>query len=355
MTRDGRRLALWGAAVLLPLAVLAFLLASPAADRHWETTPRTSGSCSVPPHQRHARVRGQRRRSAASRRTSISDLARLHRQRRLSLLARARNPRGAARQERRLRARDPGRARHRRPARRALRTRAEGECLREGHRLGEHPALIARGPDGSVGSGFVAGGLAAGRPAPGRAARRLAGSPRCLRCAPVCGLGGRLLQALPPQATHFLLAVTIAFALLAEAMVVITWARNWQLSWWEWHVLMLSAFLVIAVTARPSGTRSASARSTSIRRSPRRVTQASSSRTWRATRRSPTGRRLATSRRCSMRTLSGCFRHSRGRAERCTSSSATRSWRSSTRRATSPTIRALPRRPRSICSTPRPR
>jgi adenylate cyclase len=45
-------------------------------------------------------------------------------------------------------------------------------------------------------------------------------------------------------------AVTFAFALLAEAMVVISWARNWHLSWWEWHVLMLLAFAVIAVTAR---------------------------------------------------------------------------------------------------------
>ena len=40
-----------------------------------------------------------------------------------------------------------------------------------------------------------------------------------------------------------------AFTLLAEAMVVIAWARNWQISWWEWHVLMLAAFVVIAVIA----------------------------------------------------------------------------------------------------------
>jgi class 3 adenylate cyclase len=45
-------------------------------------------------------------------------------------------------------------------------------------------------------------------------------------------------------------AVTFAFVLLAEAMIVIAWARNWQLSWWEWHVLMLLAFAVIAVSAR---------------------------------------------------------------------------------------------------------
>ncbi|HEU0335932.1 MAG TPA: adenylate/guanylate cyclase domain-containing protein [Gaiellaceae bacterium] len=49
---------------------------------------------------------------------------------------------------------------------------------------------------------------------------------------------------------RFVLVVTLAFALLAEAMVTIAWARNWQLSWWEWHVLMLVAFLAIALAAR---------------------------------------------------------------------------------------------------------
>jgi class 3 adenylate cyclase len=52
------------------------------------------------------------------------------------------------------------------------------------------------------------------------------------------------------RGARFVLAFTVAFALLAQAMVVIAWARNWQLSWWEWHVLMLSAFLVIALAAR---------------------------------------------------------------------------------------------------------
>jgi adenylate cyclase len=48
----------------------------------------------------------------------------------------------------------------------------------------------------------------------------------------------------------FVFAVTVAFTLLAEAMIVIAWARNWQLSWWEWHVLMLLSFVVIALAAR---------------------------------------------------------------------------------------------------------
>ena len=48
----------------------------------------------------------------------------------------------------------------------------------------------------------------------------------------------------------FLLVVTLAFALLAEAMLVIAWARNWHVSWWEWHLLMVGAFLAIAASAR---------------------------------------------------------------------------------------------------------
>jgi class 3 adenylate cyclase len=49
---------------------------------------------------------------------------------------------------------------------------------------------------------------------------------------------------------RFVFAFTLAFALLAEAMIVIAWARNWQVTWWEWHVLMLGAFVLIAHTAR---------------------------------------------------------------------------------------------------------
>jgi class 3 adenylate cyclase len=49
---------------------------------------------------------------------------------------------------------------------------------------------------------------------------------------------------------RFVLAMALAFVLLAEAMVVIAWAVNWQLSWWEWHLLMLASFLLIAFVAR---------------------------------------------------------------------------------------------------------
>jgi adenylate cyclase len=45
-------------------------------------------------------------------------------------------------------------------------------------------------------------------------------------------------------------SVIIAFALLAEAMIAIAFARNWHATWWEWHLLMLVAFGIVAYTAR---------------------------------------------------------------------------------------------------------
>lgn len=46
------------------------------------------------------------------------------------------------------------------------------------------------------------------------------------------------------------LAVAIAFVLLGEAMLQTAFSRNWHTSWWEWHALMLIAFGLVAVVAR---------------------------------------------------------------------------------------------------------
>jgi adenylate cyclase len=54
------------------------------------------------------------------------------------------------------------------------------------------------------------------------------------------------------------LAIGVALALLGEAMVAIVLSRNWRLSWWEWHVLMLVAFAAIALGARAEYRRSGS-------------------------------------------------------------------------------------------------
>jgi adenylate cyclase len=41
-------------------------------------------------------------------------------------------------------------------------------------------------------------------------------------------------------------AVVAAWVLLAEAMLAVALSRNWQVSWWEWHLLMLIAFAFVA-------------------------------------------------------------------------------------------------------------
>ena len=46
------------------------------------------------------------------------------------------------------------------------------------------------------------------------------------------------------------LSVAVGLVLLAEAMVAVALSRNWHLSWWEWHLLMLAAFVAIALGAR---------------------------------------------------------------------------------------------------------
>jgi len=46
------------------------------------------------------------------------------------------------------------------------------------------------------------------------------------------------------------LAMATAFVLLAEAVLAIIVARSWHATWWEWHVLMAVAFVVILLTAR---------------------------------------------------------------------------------------------------------
>jgi len=47
-----------------------------------------------------------------------------------------------------------------------------------------------------------------------------------------------------------LLAMAAALVLLAEALIAILVSRNWHVSWWEWHLLLLAAFLTIALAAR---------------------------------------------------------------------------------------------------------
>ena len=46
------------------------------------------------------------------------------------------------------------------------------------------------------------------------------------------------------------LSVAVAFALLAEALIAVAFARGWHASWWEWHVLMAIAFAAVTLSVR---------------------------------------------------------------------------------------------------------
>lgn len=50
--------------------------------------------------------------------------------------------------------------------------------------------------------------------------------------------------------TPVALAIVAALILLAEAMVAVAFSRSWHLSWWEWHLLMTTAFALIALGTR---------------------------------------------------------------------------------------------------------
>src|SRR5438552_3321111 len=49
--------------------------------------------------------------------------------------------------------------------------------------------------------------------------------------------------------TAVLISIVTAFALLAEAMIAVTYAGKWQLSWWEWHLILTAAFGFVAYSA----------------------------------------------------------------------------------------------------------
>lgn len=65
-----------------------------------------------------------------------------------------------------------------------------------------------------------------------------------------CVSAVRYLRLWRHRPSLMLLSMMSAFVLLAEAMVAVVFARNWALSWWEWHVLMLAAFALVVAGAR---------------------------------------------------------------------------------------------------------
>ncbi|MFF0453353.1 adenylate/guanylate cyclase domain-containing protein [Nocardia africana] len=55
------------------------------------------------------------------------------------------------------------------------------------------------------------------------------------------------------------LSVLTTFVLLIEALLAVGYGRSWRASWWEWHVLMVAAFALIAVSSHAQFRREGSA------------------------------------------------------------------------------------------------
>ena len=60
----------------------------------------------------------------------------------------------------------------------------------------------------------------------------------------------RYLSLAHRRASGMLLGMAAAFTLLAQAMIAVAFGRNWHATWWEWHLLMLIAFALVAWTAQ---------------------------------------------------------------------------------------------------------
>lgn len=63
---------------------------------------------------------------------------------------------------------------------------------------------------------------------------------------PAVGLQARAYRQRP---SVVLVSILTASVLLAEALVVIAFARSWHVSWWLWHVLLVAAFGYVAYSA----------------------------------------------------------------------------------------------------------
>jgi class 3 adenylate cyclase len=59
----------------------------------------------------------------------------------------------------------------------------------------------------------------------------------------------RYLSLYARRPSHMLLWMAAAFTLLGEAMIAVAFGRNWHATWWEWHLLMLAAFSLVAWSA----------------------------------------------------------------------------------------------------------
>src|SRR4051812_21235763 len=193
--------------------------------------------------------RDARRRRPGRRRARRPVDARPHRHRGAPAGARA-APAGQARPAHRLRRLGRPGDRRRRPARdgdgpdRLLRAQAMALARRALPSLGGR--VRARVGAGGGQRPARDHGRGAARPA---AVARAAQRARPQRRAPHRLAVVRYLQLYRRRRATILLRMVAAFTLLAEAMVAVAFGRNWHATWWEWHVLMLAAFALIAWSA----------------------------------------------------------------------------------------------------------
>jgi adenylate cyclase len=103
---------------------------------------------------------------------------------------------------------------------------------------------------------MVAWGVASLTRVPGLDAPPLEVAPPIIRVlAPIAVVlylvaAARYVRVYRTRGANLPLAVAVAFVLLAEAMAAIMFGRAWHLTWWEWHVLITTAFGVVFLAAR---------------------------------------------------------------------------------------------------------
>ena len=217
----------WAAVLALPIVLVVLLRGRPHIDEAWENHPAhfwlvlVARRCRV-----GARLRDQRGGAPPPRRAAAADRARVRRERRLPRAARAGDAGGPDRQERRLRARDAVGPRARRRVRRRLGGRVPPRAL----------AIVAHGR-------LLLGALVGAARRLGRRLDRRAAGRSTSPLAPEQLDGWQLGLAAVGVVLYAYAAVGYfrstaaaaagsrsrsrsAFALLAEAMLVVVWARR---------------------------------------------------------------------------------------------------------------------------------
>ena len=130
---------------------------------------------------------------------------------------------------------------------------AERRAGRDRHAQPPAPARRPHRPHGAVGGRLAGRDRAAQRPDAARVGLGAADRARRRGIALYGYAALRYAALYRRRRSAIIVAVVTAFILLAEAMVAVAFARNWHASWWEWHVLMLAAFALIALAARAQG------------------------------------------------------------------------------------------------------